>query len=256
MCGNLFRNCDLDTLPLGSLLRLYEIEYYLCAYNYNLRFVLIPANVVGIAESAFEDCVSLVEVDFVLPSKLASIASMTFRGCESLTHFRIVGSVQRIDGNFLQDSGVRQVTVDEENTQFDAIEGFIVSRDRTSIVCSFGNDSNVRIGANVETVGEASFLRCGSLRSVTFESGSKLRLIEKNAFAHCRSLERVQFGGSCPCLGPDCFTWCAGLKEVLTEPPSEPVPLGSPAFSGCHSLNVESAVLIEAFLDELMRSLK
>jgi hypothetical protein len=215
--GTMFHDCNLSVLPLGSLLRLSSIGVAACQNNRKLRSVLIPGSVVNIISWAFNNCVSLSEVDFVLPSKLDSIGLQSFGGCTSLTRFRIVGSVTGIASTFLAGSGVREVSVDGDNAKFDTIEGFLVNRGGTRIVWYFANDCDVRIGANIETVGGHSFSNHPFLRSVRFESGSKLKEIEPDAFEGCGSLERVQFGGPYPTFGICCFRDCSHLSEVLSE---------------------------------------
>jgi hypothetical protein len=240
LSSHLFHNCgNLCFLPLGSLQRLSKICHCACQSNRSLRSVVIPGSVVEIWLWAFDDCVSLVEVDFVLPSKLASIGTESFRGCKSLRQFQIVGSVTEIKGSFLQGSGVHEVGVDSGNSKFKAIEGLIVSGDGKSIVCYFGADRDVRIEAKIEIVGSNSFEKCQFLRSVTFETGSQLELIETKAFQNCESLELVQFGGPCPTLSRFCFNGCKELKEVLLESPSDRLPVGSDAFTGCSSLKLK-----------------
>jgi hypothetical protein len=221
LSSKLFYWCDLSVLSLASLAHLSSIGVSACEGLHLLRSVLIPGTVTEICAKAFSCCASLSEVDFVLPSRLASIGVGAFKKCKSLTEFWIVGSVTDIDGNFLDGSGVRQVWIGEGNAHFDTTEGFLVTRDGRSIVAYFGSDRDVRIGANIETVGKRSFARCDFLRSVTFESRSKLKRIEKSAFRLCCSLERVIFGGSRPSLEPKCFQFCHSLKEVLCESPSD-----------------------------------
>jgi hypothetical protein len=237
-----FWKCNFSALPLGSLRRLSRIRESACDENYSLASVLIPGNVVEIGFWAFYECVSLLSVDFVLPSKLRSIHFGAFAGCQSLTQFRIVESVTRIHGSFLQGSGVREITVDRDNAKFETMDAFLVSRDRKKIVCYFGNDSDVRIGANVETIGPSSFEKCQFLRSVTFEPASKLKRIGGHAFEGCRSLELVRFGGRCPSLGDFCFCCCDGLREIVFHAPSDYVPPSR--FSGIYV--IESELLSES----------
>jgi hypothetical protein len=219
-------------LSLGALTRLAKICDRACSENRRLRSVSIPGSVVKIELWAFTDCVSLEQVDFVLPSKLESIGSVSFRGCRSLTRFWIPASVTEIAGTFLQYSGVHEVTVDANNTKFRATEGFLLSRDGKSIVCYFGSDRDVRIGADIETVGNESFEECPLLRSVTFESGSQVKRIERDAFRSCERLERVRFGGACPSFGQFSFALCGKLREISLASPSDRLPVGTEAFIG------------------------
>jgi hypothetical protein len=233
---SLFGHCNFSVLAFESLLWLSSIQVSACESNRALRSVLIPGSVITIHGWAFRDCVSLSEVNFVSPSQLRSIDFESFSGCKSLTQFRIVGSVQAISGSFIQGSGVHEVFVDGDNDHFDTLEGFLVNRAGTSIVSYFGKDSDVQIGRNIESIEEHSFEKCAFLRSVTFETGSKLAAIGTFAFQMCQSLERVQFGGSYPRFGFCCFGYCQALREVLEGSRTQGVPFGSSGFLGCWSL--------------------
>jgi hypothetical protein len=230
-----FDSCSISVLRLESLLRLSLIGKNAFMYNDSLRSILIPGSVVEIGCRAFLDCHSLSEVHFVLPSKLVSIGGEAFGRCTSLTEFWIVASVEEIVGDFLRGSAVPEVFVEANNPHFETLEGFLVNGGRT-ILYYFGRDCDVRIGADIETIGPHSFEDCQFLRSVQFEPGSKLTQIEVCAFKNCRSLERVQFGGPSPTFGAAAFRECEKLKEVVFESPSEHLPVESSAFFGCSLL--------------------
>jgi hypothetical protein len=98
---SLFRSANLSVLPLGSLPWLCGIGKFACRKNHNLHCVLIPDSVSKIYRAAFEGCVSLSEVGFVLPLNLVSTGAESFGGCNSLTQCWIVESVRELDGCFL-----------------------------------------------------------------------------------------------------------------------------------------------------------
>jgi hypothetical protein len=207
--------CDLRVIPLGSLCQLSKIGSDCYGFNRHLRSVVIPGSVIEICDSAFFDCRLLEEVQFQLPSKLAQIGRGAFQGCESLTQIYIVGSVCNIAGSFIQGSGVHDVIVDSENEKFQAINGSMLVRYGTYIVCYFGVERDVRIPSKIATIGESSFTNCGSLRSVTFEPGSQLTWVESFAFCGISSLQRVQFRSPRPILQRYSFARCTQLKEMI-----------------------------------------
>jgi hypothetical protein len=171
---NMFSTCKLSVLPLNSLPRLSSIGRGACYGNENLGSVVIPASVLQISDGAFSGCVSLSEVHFELPLKLVSIGRESFRDCESLTEFRIVRLVRQIARDFGEGAGLHEISVERDNGYFDTIDGFLVNSARTFIVCYFGDDRDVRIGQSIETVGESSFANCPFLKSVRFETSSRL----------------------------------------------------------------------------------
>jgi hypothetical protein len=234
-----FVRSRLGVVPLELMPQLSRIGFCSCEANRNLRSLLIPGSVVEIRQGAFADCDSLSRVEFVVPSKLASISWQSFRRCKSLSEFRIVASVREICGNFLELSGVHHISVDADNSEFETIGGFLVNRDRTAIIRYFGEDCDLRIDVNIETIGDYAFSRCRCLRSVTFEPGSKLKRIGNYAFASCMSLKLVQFGGPCPKFDTQCFSYCLFLEKVVFASRSDRVPRTDDAFHGCSSLKLE-----------------
>jgi hypothetical protein len=226
-------DCLLPVLHLQNLRRLSLIGQVACESSANLRSVLIPGSVREIGPSAFSSCTALSEVEFELPSSLVSIAPEAFAECTALREFRVVASVRQIGDGCLRHSGVRDISVDEDNAHFETVGGCLVKCEGRAIVYYFGNESDVKIGADIEVVTTHSFLDCNFLRSVTFESGSKLRVIGTRAFGSCTALESVQFGGPCPSLESYCFANCVQLRQVLLESPADHLPEESNAFFGC-----------------------
>jgi hypothetical protein len=78
--------------------------------------VLIPGSVTVIEAAAFSGCLSLSEVDFARPSGLLAIKAGAFASCKSLRSFHIVGSVSDLADDFIAQSGVCEVTVDDRIT--------------------------------------------------------------------------------------------------------------------------------------------
>jgi hypothetical protein len=238
LSSDLFGECDLFVLPLESLSQLSIIKSHACRRNLHLRSVWIPGSVAIIDEYAFVDCFSLSEVKFELPSKLRTIGSGSFSGCQSLARFRFVGSVEEIGGSFLNRSGVHEIIVDEDNDHFKVIDGFLANRQGTRIIHYFGSECDIRIGRDIETVCEHSFRGCECLRSVTFEKGSRLAVVEESAFQECLSLERVEFEALRPIFDDYCFADCGQLKDVLFAGRPDRFALNDYAFVGCPVLEV------------------
>jgi hypothetical protein len=74
------------------------------------------------------------------------------------------------------------------------------------------------------------FFECRSLSSVTFESGSKLSRIEKEAFSGT-SLVEIIFPGSVEVLCERCFDECKSLSSVKFESGSKLCEMSQDAFS-------------------------
>lgn len=65
----------------------------------SVRIIEIPASVTAIADGAFQDCKSLVEVKFDMGAKLKHIGNSAFSGCSNLTTCSIPDKVKSIGRN-------------------------------------------------------------------------------------------------------------------------------------------------------------
>ena len=81
-----------------------------------------------------------------------------------------------------------------------------------------------------------SFRSCGSLRRITFASGSVLKRIGKGAFSSCKSLKEICIPASVEDIGDDCFYRCSFLSRVTFESGSALKRIGDSAFSHCPHL--------------------
>jgi hypothetical protein len=70
--------------------------------------------------------------------------------------------------------------------------------------------------SSVDAIGKFCFWGCKSLCEVTFETGSKLERIEKQAFSWTR-LKKMTIPSSVEVSGEDCFSSCGSLCEVTFE---------------------------------------
>ena len=128
-----------------------------------LTSIEIPASVEKIGELAFYGCTSLQTVTFKKGSQLKTIEMSVFGHCKALASIEIPASVETIVGN--------------------AFYGC------TAL-------ASIEIPASVETVEANAFNGCTSLKTVTFEKGSQLLMVDgyymdNGAFVGCRALTTV-----------------------------------------------------------------
>ena len=128
-----------------------------------LTSIEIPASVEKIGELAFYGCTSLQTVTFKKGSQLKTIEMSVFGHCKALASIEIPASVETIVGN--------------------AFYGC------TAL-------ASIEIPASVETIGRNVVNGCTSLKTVTFEKGSQLLMVDgyymdNGAFVGCRALTTV-----------------------------------------------------------------
>ena len=178
--------------------------------------------VVAIADSAFEECVSLISV--TISNSVRSIGNSAFLGCSSLTSVTIPNSVRSVgDSAFYGCSSLTDVTISKSVTSIEreAFSG-----------CS--NLTSVTIPNSVTSIGDQAFSECSSLTSVTIPNS--VTSIGKNAFDGCLNLTNLTIPNSVTSIGHFAFASCRSLPQVTI--PNSITSFGHAAFAGCYSLTV------------------
>jgi hypothetical protein len=175
-----------------------------------LLSICIPASVRVIGKCCFMRCALLSMLEFQSGSNLTRIGKSAFACRRSLDSLCIPTLVERIGAWAFLESGITEISVDENNAYFRVAGGFPldssgnchgvshgdtleIPRGATGIVArAFSRCRmpwSVRIPASVESIGSRCFEDCGCLSIVSFAPGSKLTRIEGRTFRHCQCLK-------------------------------------------------------------------
>ena len=92
----------------------------------------------------------------------------------------------------------------------------------------------LNVPAYVNEIGKGAFINCSSLKTLTFEDGSKLEQIQDSAFANCISLECVTTPASIKVIGTGAFFECKSLSSVTVNEGT--LVIGKQAFQKCAAL--------------------
>ncbi len=169
--------------------------------NYDLVNVKLPDTIVEIGEEAFKGCSKL--RDFYIPDSVEVIGAGAFVYCEMLTTIKIPEGVTRIEARTFSYSGVKMVVLPKSLTYIGK-EAFSGCMDIKSI----------SIPANVEEIDAYAFFDAGALSNVSFESGSKLKIIADYAFADCSSLAGFVVPNGTEEIGKKAFAFCLALERI------------------------------------------
>ncbi len=171
--------------------------------------------VVGIGESAFDDCKSITAV--TIPVTVKSIGGYAFRGCTDLTKVYYFGTIA---------------------------EWCAISFCSYSNPLSYGAELYIRdqkvndlvIPASVTHINDYAFYNCGSLTSVSFEEYSQIMSIGSYAFRNCKNLTSVEFPDGCSLssIGKSAFYGCSSLESITI--PAGVRRIDENTFYGCTSL--------------------
>ena len=217
--------------------------------------VVIPPEVTGIAEHAFEDCVNLENV--TIPKEVVFIDAGAFPSAGSFAIKTTTGSYAE---EYAKQNRIAVETYDEPK----ALLGYpgsysevVLSDDISG--SDFENRENlesIRIPGSVKIIESWTFYDCSRLKSVILLDGVE-KLFE-GVFENCSSLESITIPDSVRSLGTNTFSGCTKLaaiqlpKEIETigmntflncvqlesvEIPEKVQKIGKMAFGGCINLN-------------------
>jgi hypothetical protein len=131
---------------------------------------------------------------------------------------------------------IDRISVDPGNRHFRISGDFLVDFDGISVIRYFGTDSTLRLSRGIQILSTGCFYGCTFLRSLSFESESKLTRIEAHAFSNCFTLESILLPPSVEFLGEASFSSCNSLSSFAFESGSELTQIEAQALYGCSSL--------------------
>ena len=157
-----------------------------------------PAKIKKIKEAAFQNASALENID--LPEGLEEIQKDAFNKCTSLTEIGIPASVNKIDPtSFQQAEKLEKFTVNKNNTVYSSVDGFLLSKDKKTLV-SFppakANTYYTLLPPTIETIGSQAFYAINKLENITIPE--KVNRIEKFAFDQLVKLNTIAFLGKQP----------------------------------------------------------
>ena len=157
-----------------------------------------PATMTIIGEGAFQGAQALKKIE--LPSTVTTISKDAFNTCSSLTEVVIPASVTTIDATGFQECAkLERFTVDKNNTVYSSVDGFLLSKDKKTLV-SFppakANTYYTMLPPTIETIGKQAFYFVQALENVTIPE--KVKKIEDFAFDRVGNLNTIAFLGKTP----------------------------------------------------------
>ena len=172
---------------------------YCFSQNNNLVAVNIPETVTWMGMNIFRDCQNIVEID--IPDGVTHMGVTVFGGCTSLIRVHLPANLDTIMNSTF--SGCTMLT-------------------------------EVTVPRNVSCIDEQGFINARSLKTVTFEEGSRLTSLGERAFLDCYALESLDLPNTVTSIGSTCFYSCSSLKTIHMSP--NLTEIGSSVFTRCSSL--------------------
>jgi hypothetical protein len=147
----------------------------------NSPSVTIPCDIEILGSFCFSGCKSLKSVSFRSNSRLSRIESNAFSD-SSLRSIVIPRNTQFIDGSAFQDVKGLSISIESGNERFVIREDLLIDIVDHKLIRNFSSSSSVIIPYDIEILCSFCFSGCKSLKSVSFESNSRLTRIESQTF--------------------------------------------------------------------------
>jgi hypothetical protein len=208
-------------IPFESESQLTRIDSWAFSRVEHLRSICLPRSVETICMTAFSGCQNLWLLSFERGSRLTRIESGAFCMFSSLRSIRLPASLQILDPGAFPRANFRHITIEEGSRNFRVWGDFLMDVECVTLVRYFGDDRNVTLSSEIETLGTGCFSECSDLSSLVFERGSKLKRIEAQAFSDCSGLKSICIPASVEILCRRCFAQCHALSFVTFAPESK-----------------------------------
>ncbi|MBR3864012.1 MAG: leucine-rich repeat domain-containing protein [Clostridia bacterium] len=220
-------NCDnnyvskLTTDENGYILYTDDEDVILVGYVGSETDLIVPAGVTKINDFAFyieyyrsfnSDSITSIEI----PNSVTSIGDSAFANCSSLTEVNYLGTIDEWAQISFGDGDANPLYY---ATQL-KIKGELVTEVKLTTATkisayAFFNCSSltsIEIPDSVTSIGERAFQGCSSLTSVVI--GDSVSSIGKCAFANCSSLTSIEIPNSVTSIGVAAFGGCDSLEEI------------------------------------------
>ena len=221
--GAFYSNTNLESFTFEGTTALETIGQQAFMGATKLKKFNIPASVKSIESAAFEGTSSMKEVTFAAPAQIAKITEGAFQSasalekielpvsvkeiekdafnkCKSLKEIVIPKDVNKIDPTgFQQCESLEKFTVDKANTTYSSVDGFLLSKDKKTLV-SFppakAGTYYTMLPPTIEEIGQQAFYDIQKLENITLPANVKK--IDKWAFDLVKNLNTIAFLGKTP----------------------------------------------------------
>jgi hypothetical protein len=261
-----FASSSLETITFESGSQL-KIIGYSSFRDTSITSIVIPASVEKIGDWAFYRAGSLETITFksgsqlksigdsafyynnltsiTIPDSVTTIGDSAFFG-NDLTSIVIPASVEEIGDSAFRSGLLSNIEVEAGNSYFKSIDGILFNIDETKLLIypPAKTNTSYEIPASVEEIGIWAFAS-SSLETITFESGSQLKIIGYSSFRDT-SITSIFIPASVEEIGIDVFRE-SSLETITFELGSQLKIIGDGAF---YNTSITS-IVIPASVEEI-----
>lgn len=223
-------------LTFANPSKLKSIDYN--AFTYMLITELtLPKTLLTIGQNAFYGISTLKKLAFETGSKMTTFGPSCFRDCVLLEIVQVPSSITTLDPTtFIGCTNLLEINVPNDNPKYSSQFGIVYSISGERLVTCPGGITEATIKNTILVIGLNAFFGCSKLRSIVFEQGCKLEVMEEGTFASCTSLTSIDLPTSLQTVQRGAFEGCTAL-ETISFPDNCAVNLDADSiFANCISL--------------------
>ena len=207
-------------------------------YNGGAGGVGVPAEIDGLTVTAIGNyAFHMGKMDtLILPDTIETIGRGAFSYCENLTSLHIPASVEKISGEaFRAYCGLTQITVDENNQYYKAIDGVLFDNFMGTLIHypSGKMDETYVVPAGIWAIEYSAFSQNMYVENILLPE-SILR-INNYAFEGCSALKEINLPNNLMHIGEEVFVGCGQLIASVEDP--------SYALDWCWANGIDYAVI-------------
>ncbi len=210
--------------------------------------------------STYGGC-AFTEITFPETEEAYELGQQMFAYCNNLQTVNLSSKVSKIDNAFLYCPALTRITVADgnENLKLHKTLPIVMNADETAIRFIYGelpaakftvpdgieelaenafkdqtSMTEIELPASLKIIGKQAFLNCASLQKVTFKPGIQLQTVGANVFEKCVSLTSIDIPAGITTVGNYMFKNCTALSDVTI--PDSYTALADYMFYGCSAL--------------------
>lgn len=244
-----FRNCNLSEIILpDGLTAIGKRAFRGCS---RLRSITMPDSLKTLGKEAFFSCVQLEKIS--IPPAVKHLEDDMFRDCSGLNVIEIPNSVKKFGeraffhcGEFIirtvsgsaaheyaSKNGIKVELIEGAKTKSGSDSGVRFNAAKTKLLSYFAEDrKSYVIPGSVKVIEKQAFKNCESLENVTIPSS--VTEVSYYAFYKCKNLSRVMIEDGVKGIAAGTFSDCSKLTEITI--PNSVTTIGDFAFSSCVGL--------------------
>ena len=219
-----FRNCEMKSVKIPSSVKVIETYAF---YGCDLTEIIIPEGVLSIGDRAFESCTYATDV--FISASVTSIGELAFTLCSAIENITVAENntaYQSIDGSLYTKDGTTLVQYAIQKTATELVIPDGVTTIARGALATSHNLTSITLPDSLTSIGIVAFYWCTNLESIKIPAG--VSVISESAFYGCYALEELDLGNVTK-IEDSAFSQCPLTSVTL---PNGLLSIGRDAFSG------------------------